>query len=384
MDLALVAHAATLETRIPFLHFSMASALRNEVNKIEMLTRRHARSDQHGSRRRASPARAISDHPCYAHGTESRCLFSAREAGNPYYDVCPGQIQAVMDKLPRSSPFLSPVRLRGRADADRVIVMWVPARRPRTNRRLSQPEGRKGWAAESQVVPPFSVRRFIEALPQPLRKIAVLDRTKESGAAESRSILDIVNGITRESNWATGKAESRARNHRRRYGLSSKEFTPARSRRLDKPEKQAAKDHFRSALGRRKPHQSRLRAEFSIEPTTSCERCSMASAAMHRGRKQETPSRSSAKTPPNYGQGYFVYDSKKSGAMTVSQLALRPAAHPLQLPNFQSNFVACHQWIFLERYDMLGTLVPAASSCSIVLSTKTKSGTTCRAKSKPS
>ena len=150
-----------------------------------------------------------------------------------------------------------------------------------------------------------------------------------------------------------------------RYGLSSKEFTPAMVESCVRQLwNRGQKDHFTVGINDDVSHSSlNYDPDFSIEPEMSYARCSMASARMAPWERTRIPSKIIGENTGNYAQGYFVYDSKKSGAMTVSHLRFGPKPiHSAYLIS-KANFVACHQWIFLERYDMLVRSLKAACSC---------------------
>ncbi|MFY9660935.1 MAG: pyruvate:ferredoxin (flavodoxin) oxidoreductase, partial [Terriglobales bacterium] len=364
MDLALVAHAATLETRIPFLHFFDGFRTSHEVNKIEMLTEDDMRALINMDRVAEHRQRALSpDHPVLR-GTAQNpdVYFQAREAGNPYYDVCPDKVQAVMDKFAqvvgRSYHLFDYV---GAPDADRVIVMMGSGAETahETADYLNQ-KGEKVGLLKVRLYRPFSVRRFIEALPATVKKIAVLDRTKESGAGREPLYLDIVNGIHEGIKLGYGKLKVAPEIIGGRYGLSSKEFTPAMVKAVyDNLKKPAAKDHFTVGIQDDVSHTSLdYDAEFSIEPDNVVRAMFYGLGADGTVGANKNSIKIIGENTANYGQGYFVYDSKKSGAMTVSHLRFGPQPIRSSYLISKANFVACHQWIFLERYDMLGTLVP--------------------------
>src|ERR1017187_6234843 len=199
MDLALIAHAATLETRIPFLHFFDGFRTSHEVNKIEVLTEDDMHALINMDRIAEHRQRALSpDHPVLR-GTAQNpdVYFQAREAGNPYYEVCPDKVQAVMDKFSqvvgRSYHLFD---YMGAPDAERVIVMMGSGAETAhdTVEHLNQ-SGEKVGLLKVRLYRPFSVKRLIEALPPTVRKIAVLDRTKEAGAGREPLYLDVANAI---------------------------------------------------------------------------------------------------------------------------------------------------------------------------------------------
>src|SRR5208282_4546267 len=356
MDLALIAHAATLETRIPFLHFFDGFRTSHEVNKIEMLTEDDMRALISMDRVIEHRQRALSpDHPVLR-GTAQNpdVYFQAREACNPFYDACPDKVQAVMDKFSqvvgRSYHLFDYV---GAPDAERVIVMMGSgAEAAHETVDALAARGEKVGLLKVRLYRPFSVKHFAEALPASVKKIAVLDRCKEAGAAGEPLYLDIVNALHESKRSAVEIIGGR-------YGLSSKEFTPAMVKAVyDNLKQSAPKAHFTVGINDDLSHTS-----LTYDPTFSTEPDSVVRAQFYGLGADGTvgANKNSVKIigedTPNYAQGYFVYDSKKSGAVTTSHLRFGPnPIHSTYLVS-KSNFVACHQWIFLERYDMLSALV---------------------------
>ncbi len=363
MDLALIAHAATLETRIPFLHFFDGFRTSHEVNKIEMLTEDDMRALINMDRVIEHRQRALSpDHPALR-GTAQNpdVFFQAREAGNPYYDACPDKVQAVMDKFSqvvgRSYHLFDYV---GAPDAERVIVMMGSGAETahETADHLNQ-NGEKVGLLKVRLYRPFAVKQFIEALPATVRKIAVLDRTKEAGSAREPLYLDVVNGIHEGIKLGYGTLKVAPETIGGRYGLSSKEFTPAMVKAVyDNLGTPNPKDHFTIGIHDDVSHTSLdYDSEFSIEPENVVRAMFYGLGADGTVGANKNSIKIIGENTANYGQGYFVYDSKKSGAMTVSHLRFGPQPIRSSYLISKANFVACHQWIFLERYDMLSSLV---------------------------
>jgi pyruvate-ferredoxin/flavodoxin oxidoreductase len=364
MDLALVAHAATLETRIPFLHFFDGFRTSHEVNKIEMLTEDDMTALINMDRVVEHRQRALSpDHPVLR-GTAQNpdVYFQAREACNPFYDACPDKVQAVMDKFSqvvgRSYHLFDYV---GAPDAERVIVMMGSGAETahETVDHLNS-KGEKVGLLKVRLYRPFSVKRFLEALPATVRKIAVLDRTKEAGAGREPLYLDVVSSIQEGIKLGYGRLKAAPETIGGRYGLSSKEFTPAMVKAVyDNLAAAKPKDHFTVGIQDDVSHTSLdYDSEFSIEPESVVRAMFYGLGADGTVGANKNSIKIIGENTDNYGQGYFVYDSKKSGAMTVSHLRFGPQPIRSSYLISKANFVACHQWIFLERYDMLSTLVP--------------------------
>src|SRR5438477_10985096 len=260
MDMALIAHAATLESRIPFLHFFDGFRTSHEINKIEMLGEDDLRAMINMDRILEHRLRALSpDHPVLR-GTAQNpdVFFQSREAANPYYAVCPEKVQAAMDKFAqvvgRAYHLFDYV---GAPDAERVIViMGSGAEAVHETVDYLNSRGQKLGLLKVRLFRPFPVRHFLEALPASVRKIAVLDRTKESGSAGEPLYLDVVNAIyegrartpvpPKPERGATGVSPvPQARIVGGRYGLSSKEFTPAMVKAVyDNLAKAVPKNHF--------------------------------------------------------------------------------------------------------------------------------------------
>jgi pyruvate-ferredoxin/flavodoxin oxidoreductase len=362
MDMALIAHAAALECRIPFLHFFDGFRTSHEVNKIEMLTEDDLRALINMERVFEHRQRALSpDHPVLR-GTAQNpdVYFQAREASNPYYAACPHKVQAVMDKFSqvvgRSYQLFDYV---GAPDAERVIVMMGSgAEGAHETVEYLNRCGEKLGLLKVRLYRPFSVKHFLETLPATVKRITVLDRTKESGSAGEPLYLDVVNAIYEGRNeHATSTAPIVVGG---RYGLSSKEFTPAMVKAVfDNLGNDHAKNHFTIGINDDVSHTSlNYDPGFSIEPETVVRAMFYGLGADGTVGANKNSIKIIGENTENYAQGYFVYDSKKSGAMTVSHLRFGPQPiHSTYLIS-QANFVACHQWIFLERYDMLSALVP--------------------------
>ena len=356
MDLALIAHSASLETRIPFLHFFDGFRTSHEVNKIEILDDEDLRAMINMDRVFEHRQRALSpDHPVLR-GTAQNpdVFFQMRETINPIYDAAPDKVQATMDKFAkivgRSYHLFDYV---GAPDAERVIVMMGSgAEAAHETVEALTARGEKVGLLKVRLYRPFSIKHFAEALPATVKKVVVLDRCKEAGAAGEPLYLDIVNALHESKRSAVEIIGGR-------YGLSSKEFTPAMVKAVyDNLNQESPKTHFTVGINDDLGHTS-----LSYDPAFSTEPDSVVRAQFYGLGADGTvgANKNSIKiigeNTPNYGQGYFVYDSKKSGAVTTSHLRFGPnPIHSTYLVS-KANFVACHQWIFLDRYDMLSALV---------------------------
>ncbi len=363
MDLALIAHAASLETRIPFLHFFDGFRTSHEVNKIEMLNEDDMRALINLDRVIEHRQRALSpDHPVLR-GTAQNpdVFFQIRETANPYYDAAPAKVQAVMNKFAevvgRSYHLFDYV---GAPDAERVIViMGSGAEVAHETVEHLNARGEKVGLLKVRLYRPFCVKSFLEALPATVRQIAVLDRTKESGAIGEPLYLDVVNALHEGLKLGYGRLKSAPAVVGGRYGLSSKEFTPAMVKAVyDNLKRSQPKDHFTIGIQDDVTHTSLdYEAAFSTEPDSVIRAMFYGLGADGTVGANKNSIKIIGENTDNYAQGYFVYDSKKSGAMTVSHLRFGPQPIRSSYLVSKANFIACHQWIFLERYDMLSTLV---------------------------
>ena len=363
MDLALIAHSASLETRIPFLHFFDGFRTSHEVNKIEMLNEDDMRAMLNMDRIIEHRKRALSpDHPVLR-GTAQNpdVFFQIRESANAYYDVAPAKVQAAMDKFAeivgRSYHLFDYV---GAPDAERVIVMMGSGAEAahETVEHLTA-RGEKVGLLKVRLYRPFCVKSFMQALPASVRQISVLDRTKESGAIGEPLFLDVVNALQEGIKLNYGRLQSAPAVVGGRYGLSSKEFTPAMVKAVfDNLKQGMPKDHFTIGIHDDVSHTSLdYDDSFSTEPDSVVRALFYGLGADGTVGANKNSIKIIGENTDNYGQGYFVYDSKKSGAMTVSHLRFGPQPIHSSYLVTKANFIACHQWIFLERYDMLSSLV---------------------------
>ncbi|MEW5872404.1 MAG: pyruvate:ferredoxin (flavodoxin) oxidoreductase [Chloroflexota bacterium] len=360
-DMALVAHASTLESRVPFLHFFDGFRTSSEVNKIERLTDDDLRAMIDDELVQAHRARGLSpDHPVLR-GTAQNpdVFFQARETVNPYYLNCPAIVQKMMDKFAsltgRSYHLFDYV---GAPDAEQVMIIIGSGSETagETAQYLAQ-KGEKIGVVKVHLYRPFSVDHFIKALPSTVKHIAVLDRTKEPGSAGEPLYLDIVTALS--EGWTAGPRPSVIGG---RYGLSSKEFTPAMVKGVfDEMLKAKPKNHFTVGIIDDVTHTSlEYDPAFYIEmpETVRCVFWGLGADGTVGANKNSI--KIIGEETENYAQGYFVYDSKKSGSLTISHLRFGPK--PIHAPYLigQANFVACHQFSFLERFDVLKHAMPGA------------------------
>jgi pyruvate-ferredoxin/flavodoxin oxidoreductase len=365
-DFALIAQSATLESRLPFLHFFEGFRVSHEVNKIEQLTEEDMRAMIDDQLIQAHRARALSpDHPVLR-GTAQNpdVYFQARETVNPYYQACPEIVQRAMDKFADlTGRQYHNVDYFGAPDAERVIVIMgcgaVTA--SETAQYLNQ-RGDKLGVLAVRLYRPFPVKDFLNALPSSIKTIAVLDRTKEPGSSGEPLLLDVISAVY--EGIANGSAPFTEIPHiiGGRYGLSSKEFTPAMVNGVfEEMQKDKPKKNFTVGIVDDVTKNSiEFEPSFSIEDPETVRAVFFGLGADGTVGANKNSIKIIGEETDNFAQGFFVYDSKKSGAVTKSHLRFGP--RPIQAPYLISdaNFVACHQFNFLERFDMLKYAAPGA------------------------
>ena len=359
MDLALISHAATLESRIPFLHFFDGWRTSAEVSKIDALTEDDMKAMIDDELVLAHRARAMSPDRPTIRGTAQNpdVYFQGRETVNTYYQACPQIVQKTMDKFAE----LTARQYRlfdyvGPDDAERVIVMMGSGgEAAHESVDALNAAGEKVGLLKVRLYRPFSVERFIDALPKTVKTIGALDRTKEPGAVGEPLYVDIVNALVE------GGRDVRVVGGR--YGLSSKEFTPAMVKAVfDEIAKDDPRNHFTIGINDDVSHTS-----LDYDPAFSTEGDDVVRAMFYGLGSDGTvgANHNSIKIigeeTENFAQGYFVYDSKKAGAITVSHLRFGPRPIRSTYLVDRANFIACHQFPFLERYDMLAAAVEGAT-----------------------
>jgi pyruvate-ferredoxin/flavodoxin oxidoreductase len=359
MDFALISQAATLESRVPFLHFFDGFRTSHEVAKIELLTEDDLRAMIDEKLVLAHRARALSpDHPVLR-GTAQNpdVFFQAREAANKFYDACADITQKTMDKFAQLvGRQYHLFDYHGAPDADRVIVIMASACDPahETVDYLNR-QGEKVGVLKVRLYRPFDAKRFIEALPPTTRAIATLDRTKEPGATGEPLYLDCVAALNEGLANGWGKLQKMPKVVGGRYGLSSKEFTPGMTRAVFENLGAAKpKNHFTVGINDDVTHTSLwFDPEFSTESERAVRAVFYGLGADGTVGANKNSIKIIGENTDNFAQGYFVYDSKKSGSMTVSHLRFGPDPIRSTYLVTKANFVACHQPVFLEHYDML-------------------------------
>jgi pyruvate-ferredoxin/flavodoxin oxidoreductase len=360
-DMALIAQAATLEARVPFLHFFDGFRTSHEIAKIEQLNDDDLRAMVDDELVNAHRARALSpDRPVLRGSAQNPdVFFQARETVNPYYTAVPGIVQKAMDKFAkltgRSYHLFDYI---GAPDAERVIVIMASGgETAEATVRYLMAKGEKVGVVRVRLYRPFPMEYFLKALPKTVKSIAALDRTKEPGAAGDPLYLDVVNAL-----FEGGRGDIKVFGGR--YGLSSKEFTPAMVKAvLDNLNKSEPKNHFVVGINEDVTHSSLdYDPSFSVEhpETVRCLFFGLGSDGTVGANKNSI--KIIGEDTNNNAQGYFYYDSKKAGTLTASHLRFGPK--PIQAPYLitpnTANFVACHQFTFLERFDFTKYCQPGA------------------------
>jgi pyruvate-ferredoxin/flavodoxin oxidoreductase len=366
MDFPLIAQAATLESRVPFLHFFDGFRTSHEESKVELLTPEDMRSLINDDLVRAHRKRALSPDRPFIRGTAQNpdVFFQARETVNSYYLTCPDLVQKVMDKFEKVvGRRYELFQYFGAEDAERIIVlMGSGAETAEETVEYLMKQGEKVGLIKVRLYRPFSVKHFINSLPLTVKIISTLDRTKEPGSIGEPLYTDIVTAIQEGVSMGISHFKEVPKIVGGRYGLSSKEFTPAMIKGLfEEMKKDIPKNHFTIGINDDLTHTSiSYNPDFSIEPTDRTRAVFYGLGSDGTVGANKNSIKIIGEETDNYAQGYFVYDSRKAGSLTISHLRFGPTPiHSTYLVN-RANFVACHQFSFLERYDVLKTAQPGA------------------------
>ncbi|MBI2919957.1 MAG: pyruvate:ferredoxin (flavodoxin) oxidoreductase [Planctomycetes bacterium] len=364
-DLALIGHAATLRSRVPFLHFFDGFRTSHEISKIDELADDDLRALVPDELIREYRARALTpDRPVLRGSAQNPdTYFQAREACNAWYSACPGIVKELMGALgKRTGRNYRLFDYVGHPEADRVVIMMgsgSEAAHETVDWLLKR--GEKVGILKVRLFRPFSIRDFVEAIPVSAKSIAVLDRTKEPGAIGDPLYLDVVTALREARDEGMRRTDPKVVGGR--YGLSSKEFTPAMVKSVyDELAKEKPRNHFTVGI---QDDVTRLSLPFDrafdIEPADVSRAVFYGLGADGTvGANKNSISIIGDKTPL-FAQGYFVYDSKKSGAVTISHLRFGPRPIRSTYLVQRAGFVACHQFSFLDRYDVLESAAPGGT-----------------------
>jgi pyruvate-ferredoxin/flavodoxin oxidoreductase len=363
-DTALIAQAATLESRIPFLHFFDGFRTSHELNTLDLLSDSQIRAMIRDDLVREHRGRALSPEHPFIRGTAHNpdTYFQTREASNTYYAGVPAIVQAAMDRFAAlSGRRYALFEYEGAPDAERVIVlMGSGAETARATARLLGKAGAKIGVLQVRLYRPFSAADFVAALPSTVRSVAVLEETKEPGSTGEPLYLDVT--ATLAQAVAHGERARMPRIVGGRYGISSKDFTPAMVKAVfDELLRPDPKNSFTVGINDDVTHTSLdVDPNFTIETpeVTRCVFYGLGADGTVGANKNSV--KIIAQDAGLYAQGYFVYDSHKSGAQTVSHLRFGP--EPIHAPYLvaSASFVACHQYGFIARSDVLRLAAPGA------------------------
>jgi len=364
-DFALIAQAATLHSKVPFLHFFDGFRTSHEVNKVILLSDEQIReiipeTEVFGHRKRAMNP----DHP-FIRGTAQNpdVYFQGRETVNPFYQATPDIVGAVMEKFAAvTGRQYGLFEYTGDPEADRVLMIMGSGGETAAETALAlNAQGEKTGVIQVRLYRPFSADHFIAALPPTVRSVVVLDRTKEPGAAAEPLFQDVMSALV--LSLQSGKIDQMPRLCGGRYGLSSKEFTPAMVKAVfDELKKPQPKTQFTIGIN---DDVSFLSLEY--DPAYSLDESKWTQAMFFGLGADGTvgANKNSIKiigeNTALFAQGYFVYDSKKSGARTVSHLRFGP--QPIRAPYLlhQADFIACHQFNFVHKVEMLRRAKPGGT-----------------------
>jgi len=363
-DMALIAQAATLESRVPFLHFFDGFRTSHEINKVEELDDEDLRAMIDYNLVAAHRAHALSpDHPVLR-GTAQNpdVYFQGREAVNPFYTACPGIVQKAMDKFGALvGRHYHLFDYAGAPDAERVIIlMGSGAETAEETARFLVSQGEKVGVITVHLFQPFSVEHLLKSLPASVKKIAVLDRTKEPGAVGEPLYQNVITAVNEGMVDGVAPFTTTPLIVGGRYGLASKEFTPAMVKGIfDELLKAHPKNHFTIGINDDVSHTSLdYNPDFEILDPSTVQCLFFGLGADGTVGANHNSIRIIGLETDNFAQGYFVYDSKKSGTVTISHLRFGPK--PIRSPYLisKANFVACHQFSFLERLDVTQFSLP--------------------------
>lgn len=357
-DFALIAQAATLKSRIPFLHFFDGFRTSHEVNKIELIDENTMKKMIGDGLVASHRKRALTPDNPFIRGTSQNpdVYFQGRESVNRYYDQTPAFVQEAMDAFAGlTGRHYHLFDYFGAEDAERIVViMGSGGEAVQEGVAYLNTLGERVGVVKVRLYRPFSLKHFIHCLPKTVRQIAVLDRTKEPGSLGEPLYLDIITALN-EAKAEGSLGFEMPHIIGGRYGLSSKEFTPGMIKSVfDELKKEKPKNHFTIGI-----HDDVTRTSLEWDSTFTIPDEKIFQAIFFGLGSDGTvgANKNSIKIigtqTDYYAQGYFVYDSKKAGSMTTSHLRFGPEPiHSTYLIE-KADFIACHQSVFMEKFDIL-------------------------------
>ncbi len=360
MDMALISQAATLESRVPFLHFFDGFRTSHEISKIEVLSDEEIRSMINDELVFAHRMRRMSPDAPIIRGTSQNpdVYFQARESVNQYYEACPSITQKAMDQFAElTGRSYKLYQYYGAPDADRIVIMMGSGAETalETVEYLNN-QGEKVGLVKVRLFRPFDISAFIASLPASVKSISVLDRVKEPGSAGEPLYLDVINAVA--ESFQGGKCVSMPKVVGGRYGLSSKEFTPAMVKAIfDNMNAESPMNHFTVGIDDDVTRKSLAYDEtFSIEPDSVFRALFYGLGSDGTVGANKNSIKIIGENTDNYAQGFFVYDSKKAGSITTSHLRFGPEQIRSTYLITEAQFVGCHHWVFLEMIDVAKNL----------------------------
>lgn len=367
MDFALVSQAASLRSRVPFLHVFDGFRTSHEVQKVEQLSDEEIRALIDAELVRAHRGRALTPDRPAIRGTAQNpdVFFQSREASNPFYLATPQIVQETFDKLAAvTGRHYKLFDYVGDPEAERVVVMMGSgAETAEEAVEALVAKGEKVGLLKVRLFRPFSPEHLLAALPRTTRAVSVLDRSKEPGACGEPLYQDVLTTVGEAVINGTSPFAEIPRVTGGRYGLASKEFTPAMAKAVfDELKRATPKNHFTVGI-----RDDVTNTSLDFDPGFSTENAGGVRALFWGlgadgtvGANKNTIKIIGEETE-NYAQGYFVYDSKKSGAMTISHLRFGPRPIRSTYLISRANFVAVHQFNFVEKYDVLAAAEEGAT-----------------------
>lgn len=356
-DMAAIAQTATLRSRVPFLHFFDGFRTSHEIKKIKLLSDDDLRAMLKDVNYKFNAEHALRPENPVIRGTAQNpdVFFQGREAANVYYDKIEGIVQEEMDKFAKiSGRQYHVVDYVGAEDAENIIVvMGSGAETVEEAIEYLNAHGAKLGVLKVHLYRPFPTESFLKALPKTVKTVSVLDRTKESGSLGEPLYLDVVTALSQA--FSNGKLASLPKIYGGRYGLSSKEFTPAMAKAVfDNAVSAAPINGFTVGINDDLTHKSlAYDSKFDVEPDDVVRAVFFGLGADGTVGANKNSIKIIAEDAGKYGQGYFVYDSRKSGSMTTSHL--RFSDNPIRSAYLitSADFVACHQFQFMNKVDIL-------------------------------
>jgi len=365
-DLACVAQTASMKSRVPFVHFFDGFRSSHEVSKLEELGDDDLRHMIDDDLVRAHRERAMTPDRPVIRGTAQNpdTFFQQRETITPFYDACPELVQEAMDKFSaRTGRAYKLFDYVGHPEADRVVmIMGSGAEAVHEYVEWANAKGERIGMVKVRLYRPWSLEHFVHSLPATVRSIAVMDRTKEPGATGDPMYLDVVASLSEARSGGLTSFAAEPIVVGGRYGLSSKEFNASMVKAIyDNLAAETPKNHFTIGIVDDVSHTSlEMDHTFDIEPEDVSRGVFFGLGADGTVGANKNSIKIIGEETDNFAQGYFVYDSKKAGAVTISHLRFGPRPIRSTYLIKQANFVACHQWIFMETLDMLEFAAPGA------------------------